>query len=195
MAGIDAAEPFVDIARMRTPDGDFRVGDMFDLPWADDAFDLVSSFNGIFGGCERAVVEIARVLRTGGHVAITFWNLDGNDDMLSTFAVALGELAPPAEHDAGAKLIEIGVPGVAEAMVEHAGLVPLERGVSTNAQDFADIDAVVRAFSATGPARAAIEHVGEERWHTTLRQLYEPYVTDSGLVRIVNTIGWLIAEA
>ncbi len=76
----------------------------------------------------------------------------------------------------------------------HHLLARLERGVSTNAQDFADIDAVVRAYSATGPARAAIEHVGEERG-TPRCDSYEPYVTDSGLVRIVNTIGWLIAEA
>ena len=48
VAGIDATGPLVEIARERVPDGDFRVGDMEDLPWEDDSFDLVTGFNSFF---------------------------------------------------------------------------------------------------------------------------------------------------
>lgn len=195
VAGLDAASTLIDIARMRVPDGDLRVGDMFDLPWGDDEFDRATSFNGVFGGCEQAVAEIARVLRPGGRVAITFWATENNDDMLNTFGAALGELAPPAEQDTAGRLVEIATPGVAEAMMTQAGLTPIERGISRNAQDFVDLEAAIRAYSATGPAQAAIRHVGTERWTNRLRELYAPYTTQSGVVRIVNTIGWLIAEA
>ena len=45
IAGIDATGPLVEIARERVPDGDFRVGDMEDLPWDDESFDVVTGFN------------------------------------------------------------------------------------------------------------------------------------------------------
>ena len=37
VAGIDAAEELVEIAVERTPDGDFRVGDLEALPWPEDS--------------------------------------------------------------------------------------------------------------------------------------------------------------
>lgn len=37
VAGIDAAEQLIDIAAERTPDGDFRTGDLEALPWPDDS--------------------------------------------------------------------------------------------------------------------------------------------------------------
>lgn len=148
----------------------------------------------MFGGCEQAVAEMARVVRPGGRVAITFWSIEGNDDMLNSFGTALGELAPPAEQETAARLLEIAVPGVAEKMMSDVGLTPVERGESRNAQDFVDLDAVVRPYSATGPARAAIQHVSAERWTNRLCELYAPYATPTGIVRLVNTIGWIIGE-
>jgi SAM-dependent methyltransferase len=51
------------IARVRVPAGDFRGGDMFALPFADDRFDVATSFNGIWKGCEDALREARRVVR------------------------------------------------------------------------------------------------------------------------------------
>lgn len=73
VAGIDAAQPLIDIARDRTPSADLRVGDMFALPWGDESFDVVTSINGVWGGCDAALVEAHRVLRPGGAIAISFW--------------------------------------------------------------------------------------------------------------------------
>ena len=42
ISGIDATACFVEIARERVLDGDFRVGEMEDLPWADNSFDVVT---------------------------------------------------------------------------------------------------------------------------------------------------------
>jgi ubiquinone/menaquinone biosynthesis C-methylase UbiE len=41
--GIDAAEALIAFARTRLPNADLRVGEMEDLPWGDDGFDLVST--------------------------------------------------------------------------------------------------------------------------------------------------------
>jgi ubiquinone/menaquinone biosynthesis C-methylase UbiE len=69
VAGIDASEALLRIARQRTPRGDIRHGDMCALPFPDRAFDIVTSFNGIWAGCDQALVEARRVVRPGGFVA------------------------------------------------------------------------------------------------------------------------------
>jgi 2-polyprenyl-3-methyl-5-hydroxy-6-metoxy-1,4-benzoquinol methylase len=45
VAGIDAAEGMIAIARERVPSGDLRVGAIEQLPWDDDSFDVVTGFN------------------------------------------------------------------------------------------------------------------------------------------------------
>ena len=59
VSGIDASERLVTIARARTPQADFRVGDMFALPFPDASFDAATSFNGIWKGCEAALLRSA----------------------------------------------------------------------------------------------------------------------------------------
>ncbi len=41
VSGLDASEPLVEVARNRIPEGDFRVGDLETLPFADGSFDAV----------------------------------------------------------------------------------------------------------------------------------------------------------
>ena len=45
VAGIDAAEQLIAIAAQRTPDGDFRTGDLEALPWPDLWFEVVTGFS------------------------------------------------------------------------------------------------------------------------------------------------------
>lgn len=71
VAGLDASEALITIARARTPEADFRVGDMVDLPFADDSFDVVTSFNGIWKGCEQAIAEVHRILARSGRLGLT----------------------------------------------------------------------------------------------------------------------------
>ena len=73
VAGIDASDALVRIARARTADGDFRLGDVFALPFPGACFDVATSFNGIWKGCEAALREAARVLVPGGRLGLAFW--------------------------------------------------------------------------------------------------------------------------
>jgi ubiquinone/menaquinone biosynthesis C-methylase UbiE len=58
-AGLDASSRLVAVARDRLADADVQVGDMHALPWADDSFDVVTSFRGIWGTTPDAVAEDA----------------------------------------------------------------------------------------------------------------------------------------
>jgi len=65
VSGLDASAALIDIAQARTPSADLRVGDMFALPFPDGAFDVATSFNGIWKGCE------GRWKRLAGYCTLT----------------------------------------------------------------------------------------------------------------------------
>jgi ubiquinone/menaquinone biosynthesis C-methylase UbiE len=73
ISGLDATASFVEIARERVPEGDFRVGEMEDLPWADNSFDVVTGFNSFFIAADmvNALREARRVARPGASVVMT----------------------------------------------------------------------------------------------------------------------------
>src|SRR3954451_23320477 len=73
--GVDSSPRLIEVARERVPGAEFVHGDAAALPFAVGAFDAaVSVFGVIFARpAERAVAEMARVVRPGGRVAITTW--------------------------------------------------------------------------------------------------------------------------
>ena len=67
-AGIDAAQELIEFAAERTPEGDFRVGDLEALSWPDDSFNAVTGFS-VFQFADdkvRALTDAQRVSRAGG---------------------------------------------------------------------------------------------------------------------------------
>jgi SAM-dependent methyltransferase len=194
VAGIDASVQLVRIARQRTPLGDIRHGDMFALPFSDGTFDIITSFNGIWGGCDQALVEAHRVARPGGLVAITFWGKPGNMQMTGCF-LALARTAPPAGIAELTALAEIGRPGIAEAMLERAGLAPVERGTVESVSEWPDSELAWRAIAAIGPAAPSIKHSGEAAVKAEVLAALEPFTSPGTGVRLMSELGYVIARA
>lgn len=157
--GLDASEPLVDIARNRLPGADVRVGSMYQLPWQPATFDVVTSINGVWGGCDAAVVEAHRVLRRGGWLAISFWG-DGEPlDLRPVFKV-FAQHSPEKHFKGMRRLNDIARHGVAESMLAAAGFVDIERHDRTSMLEWPDPEIAWRAVSSIGPAVPALEHVG-----------------------------------
>ncbi len=102
VSGLDASDALIDIARTRTPAGDFRVGDMFALPFDDGRFDVVTSFNGIWNGCDDALQETRRVLRSDGQPRDDLLGLVRPHGTPALFRQDHRTIArePPSSHDA-----------------------------------------------------------------------------------------------
>jgi SAM-dependent methyltransferase len=124
VSGLDASSASIEIARERTPAGDFRVGEMEELPFADHAFDAVTSFNAFQYAADpvAALRQAARVSASGGRVAMVVWGEPHITEHAATLA-ALGPLMPPPPPGAPGPFA-LSAPGKVEALMEQAGLQP-----------------------------------------------------------------------
>lgn len=164
VAGIDATAPFVGIARERVRGADFRVGDMEQLPWEDDCFDVVTGFNSFFiaGDMVNALREARRVARPGAIVAMTVFGRPDRCESTSVFS-SLARFAPSRPVDDEQSDAEPGAPlhqqGALEAIATQAGLTPREAGYVSVAEHYPDLETMVRGYCAAAPfvraARAA----------------------------------------
>lgn len=161
-AGIDASSRLIAVARDRNPDADIRIGDMHHLPWADSAFDVATSFRGIWGTTPDAVVELFRVLRPAGRIGLTVW---GHLKMSpGAWALAPFRLAEQAKVDNQAAMVSLGRPGAGEQLLASCGFVDVRRIDVPFAWEFADPDVYGRALSSSGPAYEAIQNIGESEF-------------------------------
>lgn len=124
VSGLDATAPFIDIARTRVPDGDFRVGEMEELPFADHQFDLVTGFNSFQYAASPvdALREARRVARTGGSVVVAVWGKP-EDTQASAYLAALGSCLPPPPPGSPGPFA-LSRDGALEELVTEAGLTP-----------------------------------------------------------------------
>lgn len=192
-AGIDAAAPLVDIARIRTPDADVRLGTMFDLPWDDDSFDAITAINGIWGGCEAALDEAHRVMRPGGRIGVSFWGDQQPLDLRTCF-IAFARNSPPDHLDGMKRTNGIARAGVAEEMLEGAGFEVVERDHRISIVEWPDEDTAWRAISSVGPAVPALEHVGAEVLRPLVLDSLEHCRDQYGIYRFRNRQEFVIAE-
>ncbi len=192
-AGIDAAAGLIDIARRRAPESDLVVGDMFHLPWGDNSFDTVTSFNGVWGGCDAAVAEMARVVKPGGTVAITFWGPGSKLD-LRDFFITLGSTMPVVAEEL-MDLATIGTPGVAEQMFESAGLTVTERGATSARMEWPDDDIAWRALRSPGVARPPLDHLGDEALRKLALDAISAFRADDGSYLLNNELTHVVAVA
>lgn len=191
-AGLDASAALVEIARHRVPDGDLRVGDMFALPWSDGFFDVVTSFNGVWGGCADALCEARRVLRPSGRIGLTFWGPGHALDLRDWF-IALGSSTPSVGEEM-VSLANIGNPGVAEEMLHSAGFAGIERHGVASVLEFTDADIAWRTMRSPGLVAPALEAVGETELRALLMPTLEPFRADDGSYRLVNELTCVTAH-
>jgi SAM-dependent methyltransferase/alkylhydroperoxidase family enzyme len=190
VAGIDASERLVAVARHRVRDGDVRVGDMHALPWEDDSFDVVTSFRGIWGTTPDALHEARRVLRPGGRLGLTVWGhikASSGAWALSPFRLATED---KVRHQAD--MVALGRPGAGEQLLERYGFVDVERVTVPFAWEFADPATYARTLASTGPAYEAIQAVGEEEFLRRAEQAAAEHVRDGLPLRAeIDVVGYL----
>ena len=76
VVGLDPNPGMLAVAERLTPTVEWRQGIAQSLPFADQSFDAVVSQFGLmyFGECRQALIEMLRVLRSRGRLAVAVWN-------------------------------------------------------------------------------------------------------------------------
>jgi SAM-dependent methyltransferase len=193
VAGLDAAVASLEIARERTPQGNFRAGEMEDLPWPDNTFDVVTGFNAFQYAADvvNALREARRASRPGGRVAMAVW---GRAEDCETVAVvaALSQFLPPPPPGAPGPFV-LSAPGRVEGLLEQAGLAPLASGEVDCPFEFVDLETAVRGHMSSGPAAVAIRQAGAEVVQQVIAESLTPFRTSDGGYRQRNTFRYVIA--
>jgi SAM-dependent methyltransferase len=195
VSGIDAALPFVEIARRRVSGADFRVGELEALPYDDDSFDVVTGFASFQYAADpvHALQEARRVTRPGGKVAILTW---GQSEQCDAAAIikALGSLLPPPPPEAPGPFA-LSAPGALEELARQAGLTPTRPAGFSTRWTYPDHATMLRAHLSSGPAAKAIKQVGKERVAAALGDAIAPFRTPAGGYELENSWCYLLAAA
>jgi len=195
VSGLDAAEASLEIARERTPEGDFRAGEMEDLPWPDNAFDVVTGFNAFQYAADlvNALREARRVARPQGRVAMVIWGRMEDCEIAATIA-AVSKLLPPPPPGAGGPFA-LSAPGRVEALLQQAGLAPLTSGEVDCTLEFPDLEMAVRGHMSAGPQVAAAQRVGDEAVRQAVAESLAPFRLNGRGYYQRNRFRYVIAAA
>ena len=184
VAGIDAAEGMLEIARERTPGGDFRQGDLEALPFDDNAFDLVTGFNAFQFASDpvKALREAGRVTRPGGMVVVTTWGNPAGMDAASLIA-AMKPMLPPAPTGAPGPFA-LSEETALRAFAVAGGLTPVTVFDVDSPWFYRDEATALRGFGAAGGATLARERVGEAAFNAAISAALAPFRQPDGSFRL-----------
>jgi hypothetical protein len=195
VAGIDAAEGLIEIATERTPEGDFRVGDLEALPWREDCFDVVTGFSAFQFADDkvRALTEAERVSR--GPVAVVIPSRVSESGITAVFK-PLFPLFPPEALDSmkHSGMFALSEPGKLEQVLAATGLRVDEDEEIESLIVFDDPAGAVRAFVGAGPTALAIGHSGELAVTQAVREELGPFTGTDGRVTLPTWYRVVIAR-
>lgn len=195
VAGIDAAAALIEIAAERTPEGDFRVGDLEALPWPEDSFDVVTGFSSFQFADDKArgLAEARRVSRS--LVVVVIPSRVPESGIAAVFKPLLLLFPPEAlEHMKESGMFALSEPGTLESVLDAASLATREDTEVDCPIAFEDVDAAVRAFVGSGPMALAIQHAGEGAVEEAVRSALGPFTDPKGHVGLPAWYRAVIAE-
>ncbi len=146
--GVDAEPDAIAEAMEAVPGGDFRLGLMESLPWADASFDVVTAFDAVQYALdpEMALFEASRVVRANGRIAVCKWGPPAANEFFA-FLVALGANGVRADSLPASDPVEDAIRGIRfEVLATGDVAAPIE---------IADDEALEGSLAEAGVAMAA----------------------------------------
>ncbi len=189
VTGIDASENLLEIAGNRLPEADLRLGDLQTLPFADDAFDLVTGFTSFFFAEDMvaALREAGRVARPGAPVVIQLFGRPEHCDleaMKAAVAAFRGE-----DHRSYWR------PGIGEELATQAGLTVERAFDCTWAYAYPDSDSLVEHMLSAGGAGYIAGPAREGEMRAAIRAALAHCRQADGSYRVTNEWHVVIARS
>lgn len=186
VSGFDASANLLKIARERVPQGDFRQGDLEELPYDDSTFDVVYAANSVQYAEDqgKAVREALRVKKPDGKFVIGMWCEPDRCEMSGLFK-ALAPDGPP--------------PGAPPSLAIHQNLLDLLTGNGADvvregevmcAFRFANFDEAIRGMLSAGIMQMFEQRLGREFIVNAARDSLAPFRQPEGSYTLNNWFRW-----
>jgi len=194
IAGLDAAAPLIEIARERLPNGRFLVGNLEELPYDDNHFDVTFASMSLMFAANLSVAlqEMKRVTISGGHVTVGIWGKPEDCEYRHVLQAIADTLPSPPSEKGPFALSETGK---LESMMQAAGLEVLESGDVGAPFQFAYFALMWQIVSSAGPIQSARRKVSDKLLQTAIKQAAKPFKTDKGDILMNNRLCYVTATA
>jgi SAM-dependent methyltransferase len=186
VTGIDASEALIAEAILRNSSIKFSTGEMEELPFADDSFDVVCGFNSFqyAASTKNALAEAHRVLKDGGKLVAMIWG-NKEDCEAATYLKAVGSLLPPPPPGAPGPFA-LSENQQIEKVLKETGFKIVDNTDIDSIWDYADTGIALRGLMSVGPAAKAIGNSGFEKVYDTVLNVIKPYIQSNGHVVFRN---------
>lgn len=195
VSGLDAAERLLAIARTRVPAGDFRMGELEQLPFEDNTFDVVTGFNSFQYAVHpgTALAEARRVAKPGSRMVVMTWGESEGMEAASLVAALRPLLPPPPAGAPGPFALSNEM--ALRAFAEAAGLEPVEIFDVDSPWRYDDLAAALRGLRSSGVAARAIEHSSVEAVDAAHGEALGPFRHGNGSYTVGARFRCLVARA
>ena len=194
ISGLDASEQLIQLASQRVPSGDFRVGNLEDLPFEDNAFDVVFAANSLQYTTNRvaALREMRRVCKSDGRIIIGLIGMPDQFEARKVF-MAMAEALP--EPPLGAGPFELAMPGKLEALLSAASLNIIAQNDVNCPFYYDDFETFWRGTISLGPAQGMLKVVSEGTLKNALHNVGTEFVREDGSIYIGPNIYQYVTTA
>lgn len=194
VTGIDASAEFIEQAKKRNSGIQFSTGEMEELPFEDNTFNIVCGFNSFqyAANIKNALLEAKRVLKNEGKLVVMIWG-NKEDCEAASYLKAIGSLLPPPPPNAGGPF-GLSENQLLEKTIEEIGLRIIANNDITSIWDYPNADIALKGLLSAGPAAKAIENSGFEKVYDTTSEAIQPYIQKNGRVVYKNKWRVVISE-
>lgn len=193
VTGIDATEPLIALAKERNSAINFLTGEMEELPFANESFNIVCGFNSFqyAANVKNALTEAKRVLKPGGKLVVMIWG-NKEDCEAASYLKAVGSLLPPPPPGAPGPFA-LSENQLLENILQEVGFTILNNTDIDSVWDYASIDTALKGLIAAGPVAKAIDNSGFDKVYETVSAAVQPYAKANGHVVYNNKFRIVIA--
>ncbi len=198
----DLSDDMLNVAREKIADrglGNVEVlpADVSELPFDDNTFDAISCRMGFmfFPDMDLAAREMARVLKPGGTVATSVWNVPDKNYWVTAIMDVIKqkmEIPPPAPGAPG--MFRCAKDGIIADLFKSVGLTNVQQQLVDGSMSYDSIDTYWTMFNEVGaPIVAAMSEASDELREEIRREVYaniETRLPTNPLV--IGTSAWVI---
>jgi SAM-dependent methyltransferase len=197
-AGLDASAGQLEVARERLPQADFRQGEMEDIPFADNQFDLISCCNALQYSMDplSTLRQMKRVSKPGGSVSIISGTRTstGTSGMGAVYANLMELREKTSAPGPKAPRIIFSDPDAITRFMGEAGLEVYDEQEVDCPWDYPDLESAFRGGMSFAPGVRIIQYAGRDAVYELVRQSLEPYKTSTGGYHIPNRARYVLGK-